>query len=119
MITSNTADGWTISFFSDRVERETLDFPPGILADFLKIGELIERRGPNLGKPHTENLGNKLFEIRAKGKEGIGRSIFCYAIDSSKEIVILHSFVKKTQKTPKKELEIALKRKKELEDERK
>lgn len=77
---------------------------------------MIEKHGPNLGKPHTDSLGNKLFEIRAKAKEGIGRSIFCYAMEQTNEIVILHSFVKKTQKTPKKDIEIALKRKKELEN---
>ncbi|MDD2449967.1 MAG: type II toxin-antitoxin system RelE/ParE family toxin [Sulfurimonas sp.] len=108
---------WNISFYSARVEKETLSFPDGILADFIRIGEMIEKHGPNLGKPHTDSLGNKLFEIRAKAKEGIGRSIFCYAIDKTNEIVILHSFVKKTQKTPKKDIEIALKRKKDFENE--
>jgi len=57
-------------------------------------------------------MGGGLFEIRARGKEGIGRSLFCTAKD--REIVILHSFIKKTQKTPKKELEMARKRLKEL-----
>jgi phage-related protein len=69
-----------------------------------------------LGEPYTKPLNDGLFEIRAKAQEGIGRSIYCY--QKGQKIIILHSFVKKTQKTPKKELEIALKRKKELENEK-
>jgi phage-related protein len=107
---------WKVTFFNSRVEKETLSFPTGVLADFIKVVELIEKYGPNLGKPHTEHLGNKLFEIRAKGREGIGRSIFCYENKKSGEIVILRSFIKKTQKTPKKEIDIALKRKKEIDN---
>jgi phage-related protein len=53
-----------------------------------------------------------LFEIRAKGKEGIGRSLFCTIKD--REIIILHSFIKKSQKTPKKEIDLARKRMKEV-----
>jgi len=57
-------------------------------------------------------MGNGLFEIRAKGKEGIGRSLFCTV--KGKEIIVLRSFIKKTQKTPKRELEKARNRMKEL-----
>lgn len=87
-------------------------FPAGILADLLHILEMIEALGPNLGKPNTAAMGDGLFEIRARGKEGIGRSLF--AIVVNREVVILHSFVKKTQKTSKKELDIARKRLKDL-----
>ncbi len=73
---------------------------------------MIEELGPNLGKPHTASMGGGLFEIRAKGKEGIGRSFFAIVVNN--EIVILHSFIKKSQKTPKKELEKARKRLKEI-----
>ncbi len=64
--------------------------------------------GPNLGMPFTRAMGKGLFEIRAKGKEGIGRAFFCTIVD--RRIVILHTFIKKSQKTPKKELEIARRR---------
>ena len=91
---------WNISFYSVRVEKETLSFPDGILADFIRIGEMIEKHGPNLGKPHTDSLGNKLFEIRAKAKEGIGRSIFCYAIEHrSKTLNQKHSLMKMLKKS--------------------
>lgn len=103
---------WTITFFNDKVETETLAFPPKILAKLIKIMELIEDYGPALGKPHTATMGNGLFEIRAKGDEGIGRSLFCSV--KGREVVILHSFIKKTQKTPKKDLDLARKRMKQL-----
>jgi len=53
-----------------------------------------------------------LFEIRAKGREGLSRSLFCTL--KGQEIVILHSFIKKTQKMPKNHLEMARKRMKEV-----
>ena len=63
----------------------------------LWIFDIIKEHGPNIGKPYTDSFGDGLFEVRAKGKEGIGWSLFCYA--SKDSIVILHSFVKKTQKS--------------------
>jgi len=104
---------WKIEFFNETVETDTLSLPAKILAKTLRIFEMIEEHGPYLGKPYTDAFGDGLFEVRAKGAEGIGRSFFCYS--NGKKIIILHSFVKKTQKTPHKEIEIALKRKKEIE----
>jgi phage-related protein len=103
---------WKVTFFNAKVKEETLKFPAGILANYLHILEIVEEFGPAIGKPYTAPMGSGLFEIRAKGKEGIGRSLFCTV--KGKEIIILHSFIKKTQKTPKKELEKARKRMKEL-----
>ena len=103
---------WKVTFFNSKVEEETLKFPAGILANFLHIAEIIEKFGPAIGKPYTAPMGSGLFEIRAKGKEGIGRSLFCTL--KGKEIVILNSFIKKTQKAPKKEIEKARRRMKEL-----
>jgi len=54
----------------------------------------------------------KLFEIRIKGQEGIARVFYCTQINN--EIVMLHSFIKKTQNTPRRELETAMKRLKEV-----
>ena len=103
---------WHVSFYNHKVEAETLLFPKGILANFIHIAEMIEEFGPALGIPYTRPLGEGLFEIRAKGKEGIGRSFFCAV--KGKEVIILHSFIKKSQKTPKKEMKIARKRLKEV-----
>jgi len=103
---------WKVTFFNSKVKDETLNFPKGILSNFLHITEIIEKFGPTVGKPYTAPMGKGLFEIRAKGKEGIGRSVFCTV--KGKEIVILNSFIKKTQKTPQKEIEKARKRMLEL-----
>lgn len=105
---------WQIDFYSAEVKKETFSFPRKILAKTINIMDMIEEFGPNLGKPYTDSIGDGLFEIRAKGEEGIGRSLFCYT--KGKRIIILHSFVKKTQKTPKKDLDIARKRKKEVDN---
>lgn len=99
---------WIVTFFNEKVRKETLGFPDGILADFIHITEMIEKFGPAIGKPYTTPMGSGLFEIRAQGKEGIGRSLFCTV--KGQEIIILNSFVKKTQKTPKNEIDKARKR---------
>ena len=103
---------WRITFYDEKVEKKTLLFPKGILANFLHIVEMMEEYGPALGKPYTASMGNGLFEIRAKGKEGIGRSLFCTF--KGREIIILHSFIKKTHKTPKREIDLARNRMKEV-----
>ena len=102
---------WKISFYSQKVESTTLSFPAGVLANFLHIAEMIEEFGPALGSPYTKAFGDGLYEIRARGKEGIGRSFFCTI--KGQEIVILHSFIKKSQKSPLKEIRLARKRLKE------
>ncbi|NQY43519.1 MAG: type II toxin-antitoxin system RelE/ParE family toxin [Legionellales bacterium] len=103
---------WKISYYSVAVIEKIKKWPKGILAKYLRIVDLIYDHGAQLGKPYTEVIGDGLFEIRVKGKEGIARAFFCYATKA--EIIILHSFIKKTQKTPKKELEIAKERLKEV-----
>jgi len=105
---------WAITFYSEKVEAEALALPSSILANFLRITELIEEFGPNLGRPHTAPLGQSLFEIRAKGREGIARSVFCTVKDQ--EIVILTTVIKKGKKIPKRQMETAQKRLKEVQD---
>jgi len=103
---------WRITFYNKKVKLQVLAFPEGVLASFLHIAELIEEYGPKIGMPFTRSIGSGLFEIRAKGKEGIARVLYCCL--AGKELVILSAFVKKTQKTPKKELALARKRMKEI-----
>ena len=103
---------WSIEFYSEKVEKDTLEFPAGILAHFLHIIEMIRDIGPNLGMPYTRPVGDGLFEIRSKGKEGIGRSLFCTV--KGQKVIILHSYIKKTPKIPKRELKTALKRMNEV-----
>jgi phage-related protein len=103
---------WAIEFYSEKVEADTIGFPAGILAHLVHILEMIEEMGPNLGMPYTRPMGDGLFEIRAKGREGIGRSLFCTV--KGRKIIILHSFIKKSQKTPRRELKTAITRMKEV-----
>jgi phage-related protein len=105
---------WKISFFSSKVEQETLGLPKGILASFLRVVELIQEFGPAIGRPHTAPLGGGLFEIRAKGREGISRSVFCTL--KGQEIVILMTVIKKGNTIPARHMETARKRMKEVQD---
>lgn len=102
---------WNIHFYSG-VDKSILTMPPKIQARMIKLLELMEKHGANLGPPHTESMGDGLFEVRAKAQEGIGRGLFCYLKD--KNIIVLHAFVKKSQKTPKHELSLAKQRQKEV-----
>jgi phage-related protein len=101
-----------LSYYNETVEAELDACPVGLRARFRALSVRMEEYGPNLGMPHTRALGNGLFEIRAKAEEGIGRAFFCTMV--GRKIVILHSFIKKTDKTPKRELDIALTRQKEV-----
>ena len=103
---------WKITYYNEKTKKTILKWPKKILAKYLKIADLIEEFGPELGMPFTKAMGKGLFEIRAKGHEGIGRAFFCTIIN--KEVVILHSFIKKTDKTPKAELETAMTRLREV-----
>jgi len=105
---------WEIVYCSEGVFEEILNLPKSINAKFLAAIRRMKEVGPNLGMPHTKAMGNGLFEIRLDGQEGIARVFYCTTV--GKKIVILHSFVKKTQKTPKRELDIAFKCLKEVKD---
>lgn len=72
----------------------------------------MEEHGPDLGMPHTRAMGDGLLELRLKAVEGIARVFFCTIV--GKKIVILHQFVKKTDKTPVRELGVARRRMKEV-----
>jgi phage-related protein len=103
---------WSIQYFNTRVQQTIEGWPVGIYADFLRLIVLMECNGADLRMPHSRSLGQGLFELRCKGKEGIGRAFYCTMV--GREIVVLHSFIKKTQDTPDKELALARKRLKEV-----
>ena len=105
---------WTVAFYSDRVESEILALPVGHLARFIRYAERMEVFGPDLGMPHTRAMGEGLFELRIKAAEGIARVFYCTV--ENRRIVFLHRFVKKSDKTPGRELEIARQRLKEVKD---
>jgi phage-related protein len=86
--------------------------PVTLQARYINLTRRMMEFGPNLGLPHTDAFGNGLFELRLKGAEGIARVFFCTLVD--KYIVMLQCFVKKSQKTPAKELNIARNRLQEI-----
>mgnify|MGYP001582826837 CR=1 FL=1 len=103
---------YSIAFFNSTVESEILEWPHGVQASFAKIAQRMVEYGPNLGLPYTRAMGDGLFEIRARGAEGIGRAFFCTL--AGQRIVILHGFIKKTEKTPMRELTVARQRQSEV-----
>jgi len=87
---------------------------PGFVARFVRYAERMQIYGPDLGMPHTKAMGDGLFELRLKAGEGIVRIFYWTRI--GRRIVMLHHFIKKTEKTPAKELLIARTRMKEIEN---
>ena len=103
---------WKITYYNRKVFDEIMALPKTLLGGFVFLSSKMKEKGPNLGMPYTKAMGDGLFEIRIKGREGIARIFYCTQVNH--EIVMLHSFIKKTQATPKKELEIAKKHLKEV-----
>jgi phage-related protein len=103
---------YSLEFFHPRVKEEIESWPPGILADYARIIELLMEFGPNLRMPHSRSMGDGLFELRPRSSEGIVRVFYCFMM--SHRILILHAFIKKTQETPKRELKLVRKRMKEV-----
>lgn len=106
---------WKVSFYSSSLEEEILNLPAGFVARFLRYAERMEVYGSDLGMPHTRAMGQGLFELRLKAGEGIARVFYCTLV--GRRIVILHQFTKKSERTPRKELEIARRRMKDVKDE--
>ena len=96
---------WQFSYYNAKVAALVEAWPDGIRASYLRIIETMREYGPDLGMPHTRAMSGGLFEIRAKGREGIGRAFYCTVV--GQRIVILHAFIKKTESTPPREIEFA------------
>lgn len=105
---------WIIRYYSASVQRAVLSLPKDILADYLRLTDLLTEFGADLRLPHSRAMGGGLFELRPRGREGIARVFYCMQVGRS--IVILHSFVKKTRATPGREMDIALRRMKEMQN---
>lgn len=103
---------YQIEYFHARVLAEIESWPVDILADYARLVELLAEYGPSLRMPHSKAFGDGLFELRPRGKAGIGRAFYCFL--AGKNIVVLHAFIKKSQHTPERELNLARKRLKEL-----
>ena len=103
---------WTITYYSDSVQEEILAMPAGFLGKYLRYTDRMEIYGPDLGMPHSRAMGKGLFELRLKAADGITRVFYCTIF--GKKIVMLHSYIKKTDKTPTRELATARQRLKEI-----
>jgi len=99
---------WTVAIHPlAEVELKTLAHD--LQARFVHIAELLESFGPqHVGLPHIRPLENKLWEMRMTGRDGIARAV--YAAVQDRRLLVLHVFVKKTQTTPRKALQIARQR---------
>ncbi len=104
---------WTVSILNKTVEGELESLPVDMKASFVRISSLIEEFGLlNVGMPQVRHLQDKLWEMRLKGKDGISRALYVTA--SGERIVVVRVFIEKTQKTPAKEIRLALERSKKL-----
>ena len=100
---------WTIEILNDVVRAELDALPADQIARFLRIGELIRTIGlDRVREPHVRHLEGRLWEIRMKGRDGISRAI--YVVARVRRVVVVRVFVKKTEKKPRSEIELALKR---------
>jgi phage-related protein len=105
--------GWRVEFLDAGVQAELEILPLDIRASFLRISRLIESEGLNkVREPYVKYLDGPLWEMRMRGKDGIARA--AYVTATGQRVVVVRVFAKKTQKTPRREIEIALKRAKEV-----
>jgi phage-related protein len=99
---------WTVEVI-EAAERELRALPADMKAHFFHIAELLEEAGPQqVGRPLVRPLEAKLWEMRLKGRDGIARAI--YFASTGRRLVVVRIFTKKTQSTPRREIELALQR---------
>nr|WP_306801930.1 type II toxin-antitoxin system RelE/ParE family toxin [Providencia sp. PROV257] len=100
--------------FHDEAETELLALPPTIRAKMVRLLKKLEANPRLFREPDTKPLGNGLFEIRTMGTD-IARGLWVYQV--GERIFLLRIFIKKSPKTPPKEIEIAFRRLEEMKDE--
>jgi phage-related protein len=104
---------WSFQVLNATVDAEVRALPADMQARFLRFGDIIEQAGPGaLPRDSARHLEGKLWELRMVGRDGISRAIYVTA--RGPRVVVLRVFIKKTQKTPPRELEIARQRAKEI-----
>ena len=104
---------WSVETLNAAVDRELSALPADMRARFARVAELIEAVGlDRVGAPHVRHLAGPLWEIRMTGRAGIARAL--YVTVQVRRVVVVRAFVKKTQKTPRREIELALQRAKEV-----
>jgi|SRR5690242_6895938 phage-related protein len=104
---------WTFLTLNATVEAEVKALPADMQARFLRFGDIVEQAGLDaLPRDVVRHLEGKLWELRMTGRDGISRAIYVTA--AGRRVVVVRVFIKKTQKTPPRELEIARQRAKEI-----
>lgn len=104
---------WRLEYLNAAVEAEVLSLPDDMQGRLVRISDLLVAWGPQrVGMPYTRPLGGKLWEIRLSGRAGIARVIYIAAAE--RRLVMLHAFVKKTDKTPSQAIELAERRAREI-----
>jgi phage-related protein len=105
--------GWRVEFLNGVVREEMEAQPKDMRARFARISQLIQSAGlSNVREPYVKHLDGRLWEMRLKGKDGIARAVYVTA--AGERVVVVRVFTKKTQKTPRREIELALERAKEV-----
>lgn len=98
--------GWVVETLDELVDAELEALPVAGLARLRRIVERIQALGlENVGEPHVKYLEGKIWEMRAKAADGTVRAAYVTVV--GRRVVIVHAFIKKSQKTPKRNLEIA------------
>ena len=104
---------WRVETLNSTVDKELEALPSDMQARFVRISTLIAEHGlRNVGEPYVKHLQGSLWEIRMKGRDGISRALYVTA--KPQRVVVVRVFIKKTQKTPRREIDLALKRAREI-----
>lgn len=104
---------WTVLSLNAAVEAEIEALPADMRARLARLSNLIEQHGFEvLPRDTVKHLDGKLWELRMTGRDGISRAIYVTA--SGRRVIVVRVFIKRTQKTPGNELEIARQRAKEV-----
>lgn len=105
--------GWTVETLNTIVDEELAALPADMRARLTRISAFIEAVGlERVGEPHIKHLEGPIWEMRLTGRDGISRALYVTA--SGRRVVIVRVFIKKTQKTPRQEIELALTRAKSV-----
>jgi phage-related protein len=104
---------WRVEYLDEQARAEVYDLSDEARASFERIAGLIRSNGlEKMREPYVKHLEGKLWEMRLSGRDGIARSLSVTA--TGRRVVVVHSFIKKTQKTPRRVIDYALRRAKEV-----
>lgn len=102
-----------VETLNSTVDAEVNALPADMRARLSRISFMIQEFGlVRVREPHVKHLQGPLWEMRMRGRDGISRALYVAA--TGQRVVIVRVFVKKTQKTPRREIELALSRAKEV-----